>query len=269
MRRWQKAMVGVGVSLVVLTAASYGYYQYRMASMMKLVDELPQFTEPAPGVRSPVARGLGFELGSTTLASLKTTLSESHLDCPNTSMRALMDQARQAKREEIAAAKAKGVDTVAGASMLYRRSPKERNPQVRISCNEVTAEHLKDRARAPSKGRLLFVFDSPKHPVRHVSYARTFRSIDDTLAVQEFHAAQAAMTSLYGVPQSAPNGEIALPLPIYRAYAATWKFADLQVSVKLMNMGDGRLNLDETVEVPWPVRADAPAGRHTLAADSR
>lgn len=269
MRRWQKATVGVGAAMVVLTASAYGYHRYRMASMMKLVDELPAFSDPATGVRAPVARGLGFEVGSLDVSALKATLSNQHLDCPDSSIRALMEQARQAKRQEIEAAKAKGVDTVAGASMLYRRSPKERNPQVRLSCNDVAASHLKDRVRAASQGRLLFVFDSPKHPLRHVSYARSFRSIDDTLALQEFEAATTAMTALYGLPEDKPKEAPGLPLPLYKSYTYAWKFVDLHVSVKLMNMGDGRLHLDETVEVPWPVRADAPARGQPLAKEGR
>lgn len=266
MRRWQKALAGVGATMVVLTAASYGYYRYRMAGMMKLVDELPAFSEPAAGARAPVSRGLGFDVGLLKADTVKATLEAKQLDCPDTSIRALMQQAREAKRQEVETAKAKGLDSVTGASMLYRRSPKERNPQVRLSCSDVPADVLTDRRRARSRGRLLFVFDSPQHPLRHVSYARSFHGIDDGLALAEFEAAKQAMTSLYGDPASGPAGAITLPLPLYQARTFTWKFADLLVSVKLMNMGEGRLSLDETVEVPWPVRADAPARRETVAA---
>ena len=58
-------------------------------------------------------------------------------------------------------------------SAANRRSPMERNPQVRLSCEGLPAARLTDRPRAASVGRLLFVFDSPEQPLRHISYQRT------------------------------------------------------------------------------------------------
>jgi hypothetical protein len=259
MRRWQKILGGTAACVSLLLGAAYGYHKYRMASMMKLVDELPTFTNPAPGARAPKARAFGFQLGTDSLSDVTAAIGKLGLRCPDTSMRALMDQARAAKQQEIAAAKASGagVDSVAGASMIYRRSPKERNPQVRLACDEATSHLLPDRLRADSTGRLLFVFDSAAHPLRHVSFTRSFRGIDDTLAVSEFQAASKAIAEIFG-PGTDGGEEIELPMPRYKSYALSWKFSDLQATVRLMNMGDGRLSLDETIEVPWPVRADAP-----------
>ncbi len=259
MRRWQKVLGAVAGCATLLFGAAYGYHRIRMASMMKLVDELPTFTDPAPGARAPQARAFGFEIGSDRLNDVTAVIGKLGLQCPDTSIRALMDKARAVKKQEIAAAEASGagVDSVAGASMIYRRSPKERNPQVRLSCDSVKSNRLVDRVRADSTGRLLFVFDSAEHPLRHVSYTRSFRGIDDTLAVSEFMASKKALTDVFG-PWVGIDEEIELPMPRYKSYAVTWKFSDLQATVRLMNMGDGRLSLDETIEVPWPVRAGEP-----------
>lgn len=268
MRCWQKIAAGVGGVVVVLATAAYGYHQHRMANRMKLVDELPVFVDPAPGPRAPDTRGLSWRLGTTGLPALEKDLAGRAWNCRDTSIRALMNQAREAKRRELQVAEASGAgaDSVSGASMIYRRSPKERNPQVRLSCEDIEAATLGDRTRAGSRGRLLFVFDSPRHPLRHVSYARSFSALDDATALQEFMAAAKALTARFGPPREQPPAEPSLPLPLYKPHAYAWKYADLQASVRLMNMGDGRLNLEETVEVPWPVRAEAPGRTLGLAA---
>ena len=260
MRRWQKVVTGASVTLAALLGTAYGYHRYRMASMMKLVDELPVFSEPAPGARAPQARAFGFAIGRATLKDVQSAIAAEGLSCPDTSMRALMDKARQAKLEEIKRAKDTGSpDSVTGASMVYRRSPKERNPQVRLACDNVPPKVLKDRRRADASGRLLLIFDSPKHPLRHVSYARSFRAIDDSLAMSEFLAARDELTKVYGPPLEAPQEELTMPMVRYKSYTFAWKFADLHTFLVLMNMGDGRLSLVEKIEVPWPVRADAPS----------
>jgi hypothetical protein len=231
MRRWQKILGGTAACIALLLGAAYGYHKYRMASMMTLVDELPTFTNPAPGARAPQARAFGFQIGSDRVNDVTAAVAALGLRCPDTSMRALMDQARAQKKQEIAAAKASGagVDSVAGASMIYRRSPKERNPQVRLSCDEVASGLLTDRKRADSTGRLLFVFDSARHPLRHVSYTRSFRGIDDVLAVSEFDKTKKALTEAFG--PSAPKGDdIELPMPRYKSYSVSWKFSDLQAT---------------------------------------
>lgn len=259
MRRWQKVSVGIVGSLGALFAAAYGYHRYRMAKMTKLVDELPLFTEPASGVKSPTARAFDFEVGTSVLADVQRSLTLISSTCLDTSMRALMEAARKAKREEIAAAQLSGAgtDSVTGASMVNYRSKKERNPQVRLSCEAVPGSRLKDRPRQGT-GRLLLVFDSPKHPLRHVSYSRSFPSIDEGTALSEFLSAREAMTFLYGPPQEGLGHEVRSPLARYESYSSDWSFADVRASLRLMNMGNGSLSLAETVEVPWPVRADAP-----------
>ena len=260
MRRWQKVVAGVVGTSALLFGAAYGYHRYRMARMMRLVDELPVFSEPAHGAKAPTARAFGFTVGSSSLRDVKAALLTEKLDCHDSSIRALMDLARTQKRQEIEAAKASGagVDSVSGASMIYRRSPKERNPQVRLSCAQIAASNLHDHARAQSTGRLLLVFDSPKHPLRHASYARSFNGAEELLAASEFKAALDAMTSSFGPATVEVPETVQTPLPLYKSYMSTWTFTDLKASVRLMNMGDGRLSLDETIEVPWPVRSDAP-----------
>lgn len=259
MRRWQKVSVGVVGTFGVLLAAAYGYHRYRMAKMMELVDELPTFTEPASGAKAPTARAFDFELGASQLSDVQSALATLSLNCADTSMRSMMDAARDAKRKEIEDAKASGAgaDSVTGASMIYRRSRKERNPQVRLSCIDATADKLKDRPRQGT-GRLLLIFDSAQHPLRHVSYTRSFAPSDDSTARSEFLAASASMTKSYGPPAKALSDEVKLPLARYQSYSLDWNFSDVRASLRLMNMGNGSLSLDETIEVPWPVRADAP-----------
>jgi len=78
------------------------------------------------------------------------------------------------------------------------------------------------------------------------------------VALAEFVAAKDAMTAAFGPPSESVNEPLTLPMPSLKSYTFAWTFSDLRALTRLMNMGDGRLSLDETIEVPWPVRSDAP-----------
>src|SRR5688500_1643922 len=86
----------LGVCALVL-----GYGLYRVRARRNLVDLLPAFTEPGPGPRAPHTRALGFTLGESTLEEARARLAAAGLDCPDTSMRALMQQAREQTRREM------------------------------------------------------------------------------------------------------------------------------------------------------------------------
>jgi hypothetical protein len=258
-RRLNIAIASVaGVCAVVL-----GVGLQRMIARRHIADVLPAFTEPGPGPREQDARALGFVVGTTSLQQTQDQLDQFGITCADTSMRALMHQAREQIRQQMQARRARGEDpdAVTGASRVNYRSPKEANPQVRLACNDVPASKLTDAARAPGSGRLLLVFDSPRHPLRHVSFERTVPADVSPTALAEFQAARHRLTDRLGPPTSnrtaaADTGE----LPWLSPQDVRWTFADLEARVSAINYGPRGVVLSEVVEVPWPIRADAPSG---------
>jgi hypothetical protein len=222
------------------------------------VDVLPAFTERGEGPRAPVTGFFGFFVGQTRLDEAQATLSRLGLACEDTSIRALMRQHRQQKQRELDERRARGepTDAVSGASAVGRCSPKESNPQVRLTCEGVPSETLVDRRRPVSRGRLLLVFDSQRHPLRHVSFERTFPDHAASTAISDLYQARDAMQALLG--------ETAAPLDVaalawLKPNQTEWRFSDLRVRVSAIHYGARGIVVSELAEVPWPVRADAPA----------
>jgi hypothetical protein len=222
-------------------------------------DKMPELTEVPEGRRAPA--------GSSTLFGL--VVGESRMGavdalglagCRNTSMRALMQKKRDAIKDAMKQAEARGDDPdgVTGASLANYRSRKEQNPQVRISCEPVAGAVFSDRQRGPETGRLLVVLDSAEHPVRHVSFAR---KIDEPMrALDEWNGAVAEMTKRFGEPTSTMNGEPAFqvpPFPRMKLFKNEWTFTDLRAEVTAMSFGARGIDVKEALEVPWPVRVDA------------
>jgi len=177
-------------------------------------------------------------------------------------MRAMMTELRDKKREEVARAEAHGTpDAVTGASILKRRTARDDNPQIRWNCGEASSSALRDRPRPPSSGRLLFVFDDDRAPLRHASYQRNHR--DWASAVGDFRDALGALSERYGRPvdKGIRPGDLTAesPLPKYGRSEAEWRFSDIVASVSVANLGGHGFAVSEVVEVPWPVRADAPS----------
>ena len=211
---------------------------------------LPAFSEPPAGPRAPRSEGLGARVGRSTLADVEAAVKARGIACKDTSARALMKEMRAQKAKE-------GVDATSSAS-AKKTSPMERNPQVRLSCEETEASKLGDRARPAGVGRLLYVFDSPSHPLRHVSYRRVHA--DHAAARADLLDAIAAMKSAYGEP-AATSG--ALPpeggeFGKYEPYKVEWIWTDVRVTVSALSYGERGVDVYEAVEVPWPVRSDAP-----------
>src|SRR5262245_21185617 len=100
---------------------------------------LPAFTEPGGGPHAPSSEGFGVAVGRMTVTEAEGRLKALGLDCKHTSIRALLREMREKKLAEIEEKKARGedVDAVSGAS-LTRPSPRERNPQVRLSCEDTS-----------------------------------------------------------------------------------------------------------------------------------
>lgn len=229
-------------------------------------DELPTFIEPAAGPRAPVSTGIGVTVGKSTLPEVEALVAAWGIPCEDTSARALMKKMRDKKQAEIAEKEARGeaVDANAGASWMNKKSRRELNPQIRYACADVKAPQLKDRERPAAEGRLLFVFDSEDLPLRHVSFRRLQK--EPLAAYHDFRAALDTMTAVYGAPH-VETGKI----PVAEALAGAelfpklvpikreWNFSDIQVKVTVLNFGARGIDILESVEVPWPVRPDAPA----------
>lgn len=216
------------------------------------------FKDPPPGKRAPVTAAFLAELGLSRVPDAHAIGERLAIKCGDTSVRAMMDDRRKAERKRIEEARARGEDAVTAASWLDRRSKREANPQVRYSCPQVESAQLPDRPRPPSKGRLLYVFDSEAHPLRHASYQRTHK--DQAAAVADLQDAVAYYTKVYGEPTKRPTRELPGPggeLPTAFNFETTWEFSDLAVKVGLLRYGD-LITVGERVEVPHGIRPDAP-----------
>lgn len=253
-------------SLALVIAGVVGYYFYKKHQSQK--DLLPTFTEIPVGTRAPASAYsafFGVQIGKSTYNDVKQLLEKQGLTCEDTSARALMENMREKKLQEIEEKKARGEEDAAstGASWLHHKSRLERNPQVRLTCHDTPSSKLGDTERVPAVGRWLFVFDSLEYPLRHVSYRRSHADAD--AAIVDFTKTLERLSSILGEPIS-KNGEIpAMPndgsarkLPLFRPYKRSWGFSDLKVEASLTNFNKRGIDVYEAVEVPWPVRADAP-----------
>ncbi|HEY4223640.1 MAG TPA: hypothetical protein VGO62_19925 [Myxococcota bacterium] len=255
MRLPVKIGIGVVVAGAVVYGAGYGHHLYSQWNNTR--DVLPVFTEPGPGTRAPAHDFVGIELGKSTVADATALGVALGADCDNSSMRALMEKNRQKVQQAMADAKAKGEDPdgVTGASQANYHSKKEQNPQVRLSCY-IEPDKLTDRRRAPgAKLYGLFIFDSKDLPARHASVQREIA--DPTVALTEYRAAIDEMTKKLG-PPTATHGEPRVDgtVPVGTLLKTEWKFADVTAEVSAVNLSGIRVM--ERMEVPWPVRADAP-----------
>jgi hypothetical protein len=187
----------------------------------------------------------------------------------------MMQQYREAKRVKVERAKreGKGLDAVTGASSLWHKTKREKNPQLRLSYENTPAATLSDTQRTPSKGRLLLVFDSPDHSLRHVSYQRT---MSDSAAVARDLLARAASLGRSFAPGGAPSrdwpklqrlvaavdaGGPPPPLPLLTPFTMEWRFPAGKVRSSAIRYEGRGTVVSETIEVPWPIRA-AAAARH-------
>ncbi len=250
----------VGGLVAVLVGLGWASWSYRrMADAAIDARFAPLLADPPPGPRSPRSDAFGVQVGRTTMAEAQALARKLGVDCPDTSARALMAGARAHREREAEERKRKGLppDAVSGASKRKGPSPMERNPQVRLSCEGLATSLLTDRTRAAiAEGRLLFVFDRPDQPLRHVSYQRTLP--DPDLARRELDAAVADYRKLYGPPTKTPTTPSG-PLPWLSPVDYEWNFTDLTVRLAALNFGGTRgTMLTELVEVPLPLRPNAP-----------
>ena len=222
------------------------------------------FKDPPPGPRAPVTGAMLVELGLSRVADVTALTDRLGLKCGDTSIRGMMEERRKVERKRIEDAKARGEDAVTAASWLNYKSKREANPQVRYSCPKTDSTALTDRVRPPSNGRILFVFDSDKHPLRHVSYQRTYKGSEAAAALADYQDAVAYYTKVYGPPAKVPSRELPTPaadgtveIPPTVNFDAEWNYSDLTVKVGLLRYAD-LITVAERVEVPHGIRPDAP-----------
>jgi hypothetical protein len=103
------------------------------------------------------------------------------------------------------------------------------------------------------------VFDSPEHPLRHVSMRRNHAS--RSAALRDLASALELYRARFGAPThtrgALPEFEEEL-LDRIPPIAMQWRYADLLVEINLTDFGR-HVSVDERIEVPWPVASDAPA----------
>lgn len=263
----QRAGLKIGIAIILLGILGVGAWRYSVVMRRRAAEEivLPTYADPGPGPRAPSSRAFGLDVGRSNMDAVNALVAERGLECSDTSVRAMMKKMREDKRKEIEEKKARGeeVDETSGASWLNKESPKEKNPQVRLSCPDTASAALADRERPTARGRLLLIFDSPEQPLRHVSYRRLHR--DQQAALADFQSALAAMTAVYGPPSESIGEVSGTPdakgdlfgylQPIKRE----WHFSDVEVKVNALNFGRRGVDLLESVEVPSNIRPDAPA----------
>lgn len=251
----------VVLGLVVLSLALLGGWAWskRARELPPLETLLPEFEQPDPQLeRAPSSMALGVEVGVVSLEALLRELETRALACDDTGIRASVERLREYKRRQLA--EAADPDAVSGASILYRRSKKERNPQIRLACSvdslaQVEPSAGAGRPRVP--GRALFVFDSPAYPLRHASLRRTYQTGE--AAALDLRETASRFEAIYGEPSSR-RGTIPLPgdAPAkLEPIRLEWRYADLLVQVSATSFGK-LTSVDERVEVPWPIRSDAP-----------
>jgi hypothetical protein len=264
-RRRLLLILGVVIASGTL-GAGYSRQRARAASRF----QAPVFVDAPPGPRAPSAELLGVRVGTSRFSDVSALTAAWGVSCADRSVRTLMTELRDKKRAQIEEAKARGTpDAVTGASILTRRTARDDNPQIRFSCEEAPSSRLADRARVPSSsGRVLFVFDDAQAPLRHVSYQRNHSAWEDALA--DFVATRDALSTRLGKPletetgtgtsrRADGSGASDAPVPKYGRRVAEFRFSDLVATASVANLGGRGYTVAETLEVPLPVRADAPA----------
>lgn len=256
MSRSRKRLILALLSAALLAASiARTFYAKARTHEPAVEDVLPVFTDVPPGPRAPKHELLGSSAGRSTFAEIEAFAKLHSIQCNDTSARAMMRAARAKKKAENERKKAEGVDVTTSASSSSKKvSPMEQNPQVRWSCEGTAASAIGDRPRVEATGRLLYIFDSAKHPLRHVSYRRVHR--DHAVARADVLQAIDAVRAAYGEPHASSGvlpGE-GSEFGKYEPYKLEWKWADLAISVSALSFGERGVDVVESMEVPLPVR---------------
>ncbi|MCB9638388.1 MAG: hypothetical protein H6727_05690 [Myxococcales bacterium] len=262
------ALLGGGAVFSWYGMRGYRAWKRRQAMNKPWVHKFQEPNQKLP--KAPHFTVWGLSLGMSHFAQAKALTKKLGLRCRDNSIRGVM---RRRRAERIAKLKAQGkVDGISGASW-NRPSPRERNPMIRWNCDKVPTEKIRDIDRPIGVfGRLLFVFDSVRYPLRHLSYQY---DASPAKAVLAFRRATEHYQKLLGMPPQAkddrpifsasskptnPSNTGVNSLKMIRKYdrfLREWRFAGIRVKLTLRSFGRW-MNVSEIVEIPWPVRPDAP-----------
>jgi hypothetical protein len=118
--------------------------------------------------------------------------------------------------------------------------------------------------RLESTGRVLYILDSPRHKLRHASFRRQHQNHpharDDLVdSVNHYVGIFGKPHAMSELPPVEEDGSVRFPSVTPHRFE--WRFADLHVRVEAMSYGKRGVDVNEVVEVPWPVRANAPADK--------
>ena len=255
----KKTMARWGVVMAALGAAMSGG-----ALWWSQQDLLPEFVDAAEGPRAPTSQLFGFTVGETTFDQVAQATRARNLDCNDNSMRQVLGKLRAKLREGGAPAEGLPKDSMHRALFSRVKTKAERNPQVRWSCVGALLLGEDDVPSEAGRGRWLFVFDSPELPLRPASFRRAHD--DGSVAVSDFETTVRLLTEKLGPPTSAVGTIVGGKLAKLEPVTRTWAFADLKVEVTALAKGERSFDVYHGVEVPWPVRADAPQRRTARAA---
>ncbi len=243
------------LAIVGSSVASISFFRLRHGEVATSSE--PVFIDPPPGPKAPHRRAFGVaDLGRMTVHEAEETGKQYRLDCQHASMKALLARMRSRTASR---AHGEGLDAVSSASQAKLNAHVD-TPQVRLSCEGRRFVPFPDRKRDASiVGRVLFVFDSEAHPLRHMSYRQRFR--DTETALVDIRAARSAFEAQFGPPHKTRGrlpvlgGERDVQLRTFERVEFVWQYSDLKLTVSLMGLGQAGVSVYESVEIPWPVRA--------------
>ena len=210
---------------------------------------IPKWDQSKP--KAPSKDGLSTTVGTTSFEDMKALAAKTGLRCKDASPAAQVKQMKKKRAEKMAAA-GKSPDAIASASW-NRETAHERITQIRWSCPSTASTTLTDYQRAPSSGRVLFIFDSLQHAVRHVSFGRRHKS--PKTALEDILTSTAAYEKRFGKPHIVKHDLPAQATDDFTLPAATnvlreWQFGDLRVKVEAFSLDGSNIRVYEMVEVP-------------------
>lgn len=264
---WKRLALAIAALLLAVFGVGW-WHGAKMRAARKIV--LPTYVEAPEGPRAPSTDAWPFRVGWSRRAEVDVWIGKQALHCEDRSVATIMRQYREQQLAVHEAKLARGEPDAISTASLKRPSPKEQIPQVRLACDAVAASQLgPDAPRYATRGRLLFVFDDRDEPVRSVSFDRIFAPSDASAVALDWIDRKARWTAKFGAPPHVegrePTGDA--PLRRYEQVKATWRFVDLEVNLTAMGTGVLGISVSETIEVPMPVRADAPQ-RHAVSSSS-
>lgn len=251
----RSSIVASAGALVVLAVA--GTYVFGAGRGKDRLDEPPAL--PAAALASsPGIDFLGVSIGSSRLAEVQALTASWGLTCSDRGVQVLARDFLE--RRKAAPIRRAGADaTVDSVSRSPRAHPSagEESPELRWSCPAAPSEKLRDRAREPSQGRLLFVFDDAGGVVRHASFQRSHASWPE--AARDYTSSQAALRARFGEGKETGVPSEQQPLEKHARLRTEWTLAGVATSVVVSNIGNGGFAVTEQLDAMRKSRPVIPA----------